>query len=343
MKHFWQIVFFGAIALFWMAGTALADEVNLKNGDRLSGELLRMEGGKLILKTSYAGEVTINWEEVASLSTEKPLKVILTDETAVEGATVAAEAGKMKLDTGKLEEPATFSLIDVQAINPKPKPAVRIKGWVNAGVTSEKGNTDSDDISLTGQFEARTEKSRFTSYGEYYNEKDDGITNTKNWNLLSGYDYFLSEKWFAYAKAQFEHDEFADLDLRTRLSAGVGYQFFETDTLNLNVAAGPGYVDENFIEAPDDSFTTAMWFVNYDQYFFDKFFQLFHRSSGYWSFEDSSDWNIYTRQGIRFPIYRGFTATFQYNYDYDNKPGEATRYKWDSKWLFLLGYQFDNQ
>jgi len=342
MRRFGRIMVIAAAALCWMAGTALADEVHLKNGDRLSGELLRMEGGKLIFKTSYAGEVTINWEEVASLSTEKPLKVILTDQTAVEGATVATAAGKMKLDTGKLEQPASFALADVQAINPQPKPAVKIKTWVNAGFSSEKGNTDSEDFSLTGQFEARMEKSRFTAYGEYFHEKDDGITNINNWDILGGYDYFISEKWYAYGKAKFEQDEFADLDLRSQLSAGIGYQIFESETLNLNVAAGPGYVDENFIVAPDESFSAAMGFINYDQYFFDKLFQLFHRSNGYWSFEDSSDWRIYTRQGIRIPIRGGLNATLQYNYDYDNEPSEATRYKWDSKWLFLLGYQFEN-
>jgi hypothetical protein len=337
-----EIAFFVSVCVFLIVGTVRADEVHLKNGDRLSGELLRMEGGKLIFQTSYAGEVTIQWVEVASLTTEKPIQVILTDETAVEGATVATHEGKMKLDTGKLEEPATFALADVQAINPQPEPAVKINTWVNAGITSEKGNTDSEDLALTGQFEARTKKSRFSTFGEYYNEKDDGVTNTKNWNILSGYDYFISEKWFAFAKAQFEHDEFADLDLRSQLSAGLGYQIFESDTLNLSVAAGPGYVDENFIVAPDESFSSAMGFVNYDQFFFDKLFQLYHRSSGYWSFEDSNNWRIYTRQGVRFPIRGGLTASLQYNYDYDNEPGEATRYKWDSKWLFLMGYQFEN-
>jgi putative salt-induced outer membrane protein YdiY len=327
---------------FLIVGAVRADEVYLKNGDRLTGELLRMEGGKLIFQTSYAGEVTIQWVEVASLRTEEPIQVILTDDTAVEGATVATDEGKMKLKTGKLEEPASFELADVQAINPKPKPAVKIKAGVHAGLSTERGNTDTDNYNLLGDFVARTEKSRFTTHGEYNQEKSDGIDTTKNWNILGRYDYFISEQWFAYGNAQFEHDEFADLDLRSSFSGGLGYQIFETDTLNLSVGAGPGYVDENYIIAPDESFTATMWFVNYDQFFLDKLFQLFHRSNGYWSFEESSDWKIWTRQGVRFPIHKGLSATLQYNYDYDNEPGEATRYKWDSKWLFLMGYQFEN-
>lgn len=40
-----------------LAGPALADTVWLDNGDRLSGEIVLMDGGKLALKTRYAGQV----------------------------------------------------------------------------------------------------------------------------------------------------------------------------------------------------------------------------------------------------------------------------------------------
>ena len=39
-----------------LAGPALADTVWLDNGDRLSGEIVLMDGGKLALKTRYAGQ-----------------------------------------------------------------------------------------------------------------------------------------------------------------------------------------------------------------------------------------------------------------------------------------------
>ena len=40
---------------FLIAGNSLADEIRLKNGDRLTEQIIRMEAGKLILKTIYAG------------------------------------------------------------------------------------------------------------------------------------------------------------------------------------------------------------------------------------------------------------------------------------------------
>ena len=42
-------------------------KIKLVNGDSLSGELLRMENGKLVLDTWYAGELTINQNAITSL------------------------------------------------------------------------------------------------------------------------------------------------------------------------------------------------------------------------------------------------------------------------------------
>ena len=46
---------------FLMAGNSLADEIRLKNGDKLTGQVVRMEEEKLVLKTTYAGEIAIAW------------------------------------------------------------------------------------------------------------------------------------------------------------------------------------------------------------------------------------------------------------------------------------------
>lgn len=35
-------------------------------------------------------------------------------------------------------------------------------------------------------------------------------------------------------------------------------------------------------------------------------------------------------------------TTLQYNYDYQNEPSPEAESKWDSTFLFLLGYQFGN-
>ncbi|MBY0341292.1 MAG: hypothetical protein K2Q19_09035, partial [Rhodocyclaceae bacterium] len=77
-------VFSKALALaFTLAASsmALADQVLLKNGDRLSGSVISKRGNTLIFKTSYAGELKIDWDEVAQLNTDKPVAVMRQDDS----------------------------------------------------------------------------------------------------------------------------------------------------------------------------------------------------------------------------------------------------------------------
>ena len=339
MKTYLKILIPVWIITFWVIYPVLADEVHLVNGDRITGKIIKMQDNQLIFDTDYAGKVTINWQKVAQLETDTPVKVVLSDGKILETTDLNENTEVMNPEKKEKDE---FSLTQVKAINPDQKPSVKITVRVNAGMEIERGNTDTDDFHLDGEFIARAEKHRTTLGGELDKEKSSGDTTAESWLAYGKYDYFLTEKWFLYLNTLFEHDKFADLDLRTTVGGGPGYQFFESPELNLSVSAGPAYVSEDFIEAGHDNFYAAQWLIGYDQFLFKKFVQLFHRQNGHISLEDSENWLIETRQGLRFPIYKGFTATVQYNYDYENDPAPDAEEKWDSEFMLLMGYQLEN-
>ena len=104
--------------LFTPLCPASAHELHLSNGDVINGQIIRMEESKLIFKTAYAGEITINWTDVVNLISDDPIKVILTDGTALEGYSRKASANMMRIETEKIEAPSDFKLSGIAAINP---------------------------------------------------------------------------------------------------------------------------------------------------------------------------------------------------------------------------------
>ena len=58
MKKMGMVLFLFGI-LF--AGVAHADEVTLKNGDRLTGTIVRSDAKVLMIKSDFAGDVSIQW------------------------------------------------------------------------------------------------------------------------------------------------------------------------------------------------------------------------------------------------------------------------------------------
>ncbi len=202
-----------------------------------------------------------------NLITDSPITVIFKDGKVVSGISQKTSSDMMQLETEKHEAPSGFKLSEVAAINPRKKADVKITARVNVGLTQERGNTDKDTFRLDGEFVARSEKSRYNLLGEFNKEKAKGDTTVENWLAFGRYSYFLTQKWFLYAQGLFEHDQFADLDLRSTVGAGPGYQFFESEALNLSVSAGPAWVDEDFDDDEDEDYAAGQWLFSYASFF----------------------------------------------------------------------------
>jgi hypothetical protein len=131
------------IASVLCCSAAWGDEVWLKNGDRLTGKVGALEGGILTFKTSYAGDLSIKWDEVTNLKTDDPVRVLLKDETAVQGLVSPDQGGQVSLKGEQGQPAAPIQLASVSTINRKP---LRIGARVNVGASVSTGNTDQQNI-----------------------------------------------------------------------------------------------------------------------------------------------------------------------------------------------------
>src|SRR5271167_1687319 len=62
---------------------ALAGQVVLKNGDRLTGSIVKSDGKSLVIKTDYAGDVTVKFDAIQSITSASDLNVTLGGKTVV--------------------------------------------------------------------------------------------------------------------------------------------------------------------------------------------------------------------------------------------------------------------
>jgi len=335
----WTILF---LVLFVFAAeekVVKADEVRLENGDRISGTIVTMEDKVLTIRTSYAGDLCIKWEAVASITTDASIEVGLSDDTSAHGVVRFAEEERLSIATEKVDEPLTFHLDDVETINPPPD--FRWKARFDVGIDIEKGNTDKEEYELSGRFFARTESSRYTFWGEFDREYNDRDKTEDDAIGLLKYDHFLTEKWYGWLATHFEMDEFKDLNLRSLVGAGPGYQFFETPLTNLSVEAGLAGINEDYDVGEDQSYLGFTWGIDYDRYFLENMVQFFHWQRGIWSLSNSEDIMIYTRTGFRVPLFKRLSATLQYNWELDNAVPRGEE-EVDQRLVLTLGWQFGN-
>src|SRR5258706_5927923 len=69
-----------------LAIPVVADQVALKNGDRLTGSISKADGKELVIKTEYAGEVTVKFEAIQGITSAGDLHVVLSDGKKAVGA-----------------------------------------------------------------------------------------------------------------------------------------------------------------------------------------------------------------------------------------------------------------
>ena len=178
---------------------AKADKVHFSNGDVVSGVLIRMEANRLTFQSTYAGEINVDWSEVANLVTDEPITVNLDNGQRVQGIAQRASSKTMRLDADIDGTPFEFKMLAVAAINPQKKPALRLSTRINAGLTKERGNTDKDTYRLDGELKARFNQNRFLLTGELDKENARNKTTVENWLAFGRYRYFLTPKWFLYS------------------------------------------------------------------------------------------------------------------------------------------------
>ena len=315
-----------------------ADEVFLKNGDRLTGTVVNKTDSKLVLDTTYAGRIKLQWADVSHLSTERPVRLLLEDHTSLMGILSSTESGELRIAPTVDAVPKPLSISRIAAINPTKVPWLRITGQANAGLDVSRGNTDQDTYHVDAESIFRWVRDRFTVNGSGDLEKSNGVKTRQQAELGGKFDHFFNGKWYAFSSLLFEHNKFADLILRTTASAGSGYQVYESDRTNLSVEGGPAYVWQNFDRSQDDPYAAARWGLRYDQFLFKAWkVKAFHRHSLDWSLENSADYLFKSQTGLRVPIIDKLQATVQVNFDRDNTPAPGAK-KNDHEYLLTGGY-----
>ena len=214
----------------WCVGMpAAADTVWLNNGDRLTGNIVLMDGGKLILKTRYAGQVTINWKDIDTLRSEKPLLVKRDgSEVLASESLEAAGAGMLRVVNG---ESLTIPLAQVQQLIP-PRPL--INDWVSEGnldakLKLERNEDKTDQLRLKGDTRITHSQWRHTLQAEYERETEDDELSENNWDLEYDLDRFLTDQWFWRVSTEQHRDQFDDLERWRAVGTGPGYSFWNNE------------------------------------------------------------------------------------------------------------------
>jgi putative salt-induced outer membrane protein YdiY len=247
------------------ATSALADQVSLKNGDRLTGTIVKSDAKTLLLKSDFAGDVTLQWDAVTSIVSSQTLHLALKDGQTIVG-TVTTNDGKFEVATKETGPVSASKDVIVGVRNDAEQKAYddqieRLRhphladfwsGLLDTGLSLTRGNSESLTYNLSGKAARVTDLDKISVYTTaiYTDSTVDHINSTTAHAIRGGIrgDLNVGDKFFVFGFTDFEYDQFQDLDVRNVVGGGLGYHIINTKATTFDVFAGGDY-DQDFFGA----------------------------------------------------------------------------------------------
>jgi Protein of unknown function, DUF481 len=223
------------------------DVVTLANGDRITGEVVQLDRGRLEFKTDDAGTLYLEWDKLVSVVAERLVEVVTSNGSRFLGT--LGRTGDGTIAVIGTEGVASLRIQDVTTIRTIGRSFWRkLDGSIDAGFSYTKSsgvaqlNFNSDTIYRRPAFQGRLTASLTAT------KKDDDTGRDDRGSLQLSYVRYRWREWFVTAVGRLETNESLGLELRSQIAAAVGPRLVNSNRAQMTVGAGLAFNNEQGVD-----------------------------------------------------------------------------------------------
>jgi putative salt-induced outer membrane protein YdiY len=229
---------------------AKTDVVLLVNGNTITGEIKSLEFGALRYSTDSMGTVSIDWEDIVSITTKQTLQVEISDGTRYFGRLNSAD-NRFEIKVITLSDDVdllTSQIVRMTPIDAEESFWERLDGSFALGFDSEKAS-DVTTLRTTADISYRT-RQYLVGLQATVNNTTQAEDETRNrTNIRANYQRFRGNRWFTDWFGGWErHDE---LGIQSRISGGgaLGRYLVQNNRNQLSLTGGLNIRSDDFTGA----------------------------------------------------------------------------------------------
>jgi len=229
------------------AAVAFAQDVVVTTtGERLVGEIIRVEKDVLTFSTSYSDvDFKIEWDKVASIESTRQFLVETFDGKRLTGSLTAVSTAKGAVQIAG----TTLQIADVSAVQPvERKFWSRFDSGLDFGYSMTRTNS-AKQLTLGANLSYRDAQYYDVLFANVFSSTQDNAPDTQRWDVANDFRRFLGGRWYVNATQDFLNSEEQGLDLRTTIGGGAGRYLLRSSSEHLAVGAGLAWTKENYTDA----------------------------------------------------------------------------------------------
>ena len=304
------------------------DVIVMKNGDRITGEIKRLQDGTLFFSASYmASDVSLDWSQVERLESKDLFNVYLTDGGVHTGVIADKRqpnntAASFTIQAGT--ESVRVNRNDVVIIRPiEDSFWKQLTGSIDYGYNFTGGNNSTTQSSLSGAMAYRVQKWSMQMNGSsVFNSQSEGTSTGRN-TFSALYARKLAERWYAGALGELLNSRQQDLTLRVTGGGGLGRVLYRSERAALGLLSGVLFSRERYSGVtgtePQANNAEALFRLNYEMYRFKKF-DLDSTMYAYPSITDRGRIRMGLQLAWGIDLFRNFKWKFNLYENFDSRP-----------------------
>lgn len=283
-----------------------ADLILLKNDDRLSGEIIELNGKSLTIKTTYAGTVRVDVKSIHSFRTDfvkewqvnlKPYRMIAHE---------ADQAGHV-LVNGELLRITDLALLPHQ------------KEWKITGLLESTLDIDNDQnrkekIHINTELNLESKHWRHVIKAESKRDKESARVTEDTIEANYTLDYLFDNHWFWRADSTYREEGVTTLNRYWYLGTGPGYRLWGEgkDKLDATFAYNRLWLNSGPLDWELGAWASAL---NYKQFWLDEKLETFSDVHISVPTIDGIDYIANTTSGVRYYFKYNIHVSLKYDYN----------------------------
>jgi hypothetical protein len=296
------------------------DVVVLSNGDRITGEIARLDRGRLEFKTDDAGTLYLEWDNLVSLVSSRLVEVVTAD-----GLTFLGSLGRSAAQSIAVigtEATVTLPMANVTMVNAIGRSFWRkLDGSIDLGFSYTKSSGIAQlDLNTDAVYRRPGFQGRLTTSVTLTRQKDEQENDDRG-AIEASYLRYQWPRWFVLGVGRVETNESLGLKLRSQVGGAIGPRLVNSNRAQLAVGAGLVFNDERGVDSAPRKNIEALVFFNTSFNTYDRPSTNLNITAQYFpSLSDFGRRRVQLDAGVKREFFRDLFLSFSLYNTFDSRP-----------------------